>query len=101
MDRDWTDATIELGPAGAMRVGVLRTQPAQPAPLVLHLHGGAFQGGSLEDGKFVARLLADAGAVVVSADYAPHAHFPTTQVGEGTLNADATPLPAFKGVGLS
>ncbi|MDB5101775.1 MAG: AmmeMemoRadiSam system radical enzyme [Cyanobacteria bacterium RYN_339] len=29
------------------------------------------------------------------------AHFPTTAVGEGTLNADATPLPAFKGVGLS
>lgn len=29
------------------------------------------------------------------------AHFPTTTVDQGTLNADVTPLPAFKGVGLS
>ena len=27
------------------------------------------------------------------------AHFPTTQVGDGTLNGDVTPLPAYTGVG--
>jgi pyruvate formate lyase activating enzyme len=29
------------------------------------------------------------------------AHFPTTTVDQGTLNTDVTPMPAFKGVGLS
>ena len=29
------------------------------------------------------------------------AHFPTTTVDQGTLNNDITPMPAFKGVGLS
>lgn len=29
------------------------------------------------------------------------AHFPTTEADAGTLNADITPMPAFKGVGLS
>ncbi len=48
------------------------------APLVLHLHGGAFTGGSLEGGRPVATLLAEAGAIVVSADYplAPNSPFP-------------------------
>jgi acetyl esterase/lipase len=48
------------------------------APLVLHLHGGAFVGGSLDSGQAVAILLASAGAVVVSADYplAPERRFP-------------------------
>jgi acetyl esterase len=50
----------------------------RPAPLVLHLHGGAFVGGSLDTGRTVATLLVDAGAVVVSADYplAPAHRFP-------------------------
>lgn len=40
-----------------------------PAPIALHLHGGAFVEGSLDSGRTVAGLLADAGAFVVSADY--------------------------------
>jgi acetyl esterase/lipase len=45
---------------------------------VLHLHGGAFVGGSLDSGRTVATLLAKSGAVVVSADYplAPEHRFP-------------------------
>ena len=41
-------------------------------PLVLHLHAGAFIGGSLDTGRVVPTLLAEAGATVVSVDY-PHA----------------------------
>ena len=49
------------------------------APLVLHLHAGAFVTGSLESGRTVATLLAEAGAVVISLDYrlAPHHRFPS------------------------
>ncbi|MDB5930346.1 MAG: Alpha/beta hydrolase fold-3 [Polaromonas sp.] len=48
------------------------------SPLVLHLHGGAFVGGSLAQGACVAGLLAGAGAVVMSLDYplAPLHPFP-------------------------
>lgn len=47
-------------------------------PLVLHLHGGAFVGGTLEDGAAIAALLVEAGAAVVSLDYplAPAHPFP-------------------------
>jgi len=73
----WTDGSIEMGPAGTMRVGVYHgAAPVQAAPLVLHLPGGAFQGGTLDDGDFVSRLLADAGAVVVSAEYPTGGTFP-------------------------
>ncbi len=44
-------------------------------PLVLHFHGGTFVSGDLDDGCNVARLLARAGAVVVSLAY-PLAPFP-------------------------
>jgi acetyl esterase len=55
-----------------------REETPRSAPLVLHLHGGAFVGGSLEGGKRVATLLADAGAIVVSVAYplAPQCQFP-------------------------
>jgi len=48
------------------------------APLVLHLHGGAFVDGCIECGRSVSELLASAGAVVVSAGYplAPECQFP-------------------------
>ncbi len=48
------------------------------APLVLHLHGGAFVSGSARDGDGVAALLSEAGATVMSADYplAPGQPFP-------------------------
>lgn len=50
----------------------------EASPLVLHLHGGAFIGGTLDDGAAVAGLLVDAGAAVVSLDYplAPAHPFP-------------------------
>lgn len=60
----------------------MRIHGARPrgraAPLVLHLHGGAFTSGGLESGECVAHLLADAGAVVVSIAYplAPAHPFP-------------------------
>lgn len=44
-------------------------------PLVLHFHGGTFISGDLDFGRNVARLLAGAGAVVVSLAY-PLAPFP-------------------------
>jgi acetyl esterase len=53
-------------------------QGSEVSPLVLHFHGGAFVGGSLEAGSCVAGLLADAGATVMSLDYplAPAYPFP-------------------------
>jgi len=47
-------------------------------PLILHLHAGSFVSGSLEMGQTVSTLLAEAGAVVLSADYplAPRSVFP-------------------------
>lgn len=51
----------------AVRVGVYHDRAARPAPLVLHLPGGAFMHTSRD--RPVAALLAEAGAVVVSADY--------------------------------
>jgi len=55
-----------------------RRQGDRVSPLVLHFHGGAFVGGSLENGSCVAGLLAEAGAVVISLDYplAPAHPFP-------------------------
>ncbi|WP_077002675.1 alpha/beta hydrolase [Variovorax sp. KK3] len=38
-------------------------------PLVLHFHGGTFVSGDLDDGRNVARMLADAGSVVLSVAY--------------------------------
>jgi acetyl esterase len=74
MVTDWTNEQVEYAPGLTMPVRVYRgSVAAHRPPLVLHLHGGAFQGGSLEEGHCVARLLAEAGAVAVSADY-PTAH---------------------------
>jgi acetyl esterase len=58
---------------------IYRTEAGQAAaPVVLHLHGGAFVSGGLDSGRAVAAALADAGAVVVSLDYplAPGHQFP-------------------------
>uniref|UniRef100_UPI0039EF6258 alpha/beta hydrolase n=1 Tax=Bordetella sputigena TaxID=1416810 RepID=UPI0039EF6258 len=48
-------------------------------PVVVHFHGGAFVSGSVDESSAVARLLADAGAVVLSVDYplAPNHPFPS------------------------
>ena len=74
-----TQRTEELIQTDTMPVRLYRNGHAgRSAPVVMHLHGGAFVGGSLESGRTIANLLADAGAVVVSADYplAPKHPFP-------------------------
>lgn len=82
-DCETTDEEIGLGPSrrlGLRIYGRAARRPAgvEPRPLVLHFHGGAFVGGSLDSGSVVAGLLVLAGAVVVSLDYplAPGAPFP-------------------------
>lgn len=69
MRRGEREGVIELGCGTAVAIHVRATAPARDAPLVLHLHGGAFQAGPPGCGDIVATLLAEAGAVVVSADY--------------------------------
>src|SRR5882757_5459339 len=67
-----TDCTEELCQVEAVSMPVRvysRGSARRSAPLVLHFHGGAFVAGSLEAGRRVSMLLAEAGAVVVSADY--------------------------------
>jgi acetyl esterase len=73
-----TESRLRL--AGGREVAVrVHGAPAGPAtPLVLHFHGGAFVDGDLDSGECLARLLADAGTVVVSLAYplAPEHRFP-------------------------
>src|SRR5882757_5175193 len=79
MATTWTDDSIEVGAAAPVAVRVYgKRQRGGTPPLVLHLHAGAFVGGTLESGQLVASLLAEAGAIVVSADYplAPDHIFP-------------------------
>jgi acetyl esterase/lipase len=62
-----------------IRVRVYRSGAvSRSAPLVLHLHGGSFVAGSLDNGRVVSMLLSQAGAVVASVDYplAPRHPFP-------------------------
>ncbi|WP_432725594.1 alpha/beta hydrolase [Variovorax sp. W6] len=73
------DLLIELPgrePVGARVYG--QRAKGDVAPLVLHFHGGTFVCGGLDNGRNVARLLAGAGAVVVSLAYplAPQSPFP-------------------------
>ena len=75
----WRRETLDLGtlpPLGARIYG--KRVSGENRPLALHFHGGAFVGGSLEQDYLVARLLAEAGAVVISLDYplAPEHPFP-------------------------
>jgi len=69
---------------GAARVPVRIYQGvmARPAPLVLHLPGGAFMDAPPKAGRPVATLLAEAGAVVVSAEYPVGAAHPFPQAVE-------------------
>jgi acetyl esterase/lipase len=73
------DSTLVLagGQAVAVRIYGSKQRGGQQ-PLVLHFHGGAFVDGDLDSGACLARLLAAAGAVVVSLDYplAPAHPFP-------------------------
>jgi len=75
----WTEQTLERPGGASVRVRVYKGAPDNKlAPLVLHMHGGAFTEGSVETGQAVASLLAEAGANVVSVDYptAPECRFP-------------------------
>lgn len=74
-----TEFAIELpehGTVAARTYGQRRTGAA--SPLVLHFHGGTFVCGTLDNGRFIGRMLAGAGAVVVSLAYplAPEHPFP-------------------------
>jgi acetyl esterase/lipase len=75
-----TPVTLPLEDA-PLSVRVYSAGYANPAtPLVLHFHGGAFVAGSLDNGRAVSTMLAEAGATVISADYplAPGSGFPQT-----------------------
>ncbi len=82
-----TDIRIELPGREPVRARVYGERArGATVPLVLHFHGGTFVCGDLDNGRNVARLLACAGAVVVSLDYplAPNAPFPgPVEVGFG------------------
>ncbi|MCK0198657.1 alpha/beta hydrolase [Ancylobacter sp. 6x-1] len=74
----WSESELETG-EGRLPVRFYRPADSQRSPaLVLHLHGGAFTAGSPACGECVARLLAEAGALVASVDYplAPAHPFP-------------------------
>jgi acetyl esterase len=72
----------------SMPMRIYRSQAALPtAPVVLHLHGGAFVGGGLDSGRAFATVLADAGAVVVSVAYPLAPQHPFPQALEATFGA--------------
>jgi acetyl esterase/lipase len=71
------DITIDLPGREPVQARVYgkRATGAQGVPLVLHFHGGTFVCGSLENGRNVGQMLANAGAVAVSLAY-PLTPFP-------------------------
>lgn len=76
---EWVDKQINISLIKPLDVRFYGRRNADAvSPLVVHFHAGAFVAGSLESGAGVARLLADAGAVVMSVDYplAPAHPFP-------------------------
>ena len=82
MSAMWIEDTLEME-GMALPIRVYRSETSarvapRLAPLVFHLHGGAFVGGDLDCGETVCRMLAEAGAVVIGADYplAPEHRFP-------------------------
>lgn len=67
----YKEDVLDCGDAGPVRVRVYKGDADfENPPLVMHLHGGFFLGGSLDEGSRVATQLANAGAVVVSIEYA-------------------------------
>lgn len=88
MPPNWTEEIIGAGPQAVPVRVYLPAGGPPPAAVVLHLHGGAFVDGSLETGRIVPTLLAEAGAVAVSLGYphAPKHRFPhALQVALGAL----------------
>ncbi|MBG9389859.1 alpha/beta hydrolase [Caenimonas aquaedulcis] len=76
MEKDTTLDTPGRAPMQARIYG--RKRAGTGSPVVLHFHGGAFVSGDLDSGACMARLLEEAGAVVVSVAYplAPEHRFP-------------------------
>jgi acetyl esterase len=73
------DATLVVSGGEALPVRIYgQRKPRTVAPLVLHFHGGAFVSGDLDSGACMARLFAQADAIVVSVAYplAPRHRFP-------------------------
>lgn len=74
------DAQAVFVSAPQLRLDVYRpaASDVSPAPVVVFFHGGSWRTGRPEDYRFVGRRLADAGALVVVADYrkAPLPTFP-------------------------
>jgi acetyl esterase len=66
------DEALRIDQVGPMPVRIYGATRGvgQATPLVLHLHAGAFVTGTLETGRTVATLLSEAGATVLSVDYA-------------------------------
>jgi len=64
------EISVELPGRDPVRARVYGRRPkGATVPLVLHFHGGTFVCGDLDVGRNVARLMAAAGAVVLSLDY--------------------------------
>jgi acetyl esterase/lipase len=73
----WMEHTVETAQGARVPVRVYGKRTGA-APVVLHLHGGAFTGGSAATSERLPALLMQAGAVAVSPDYplAPAHPFP-------------------------
>lgn len=70
--------TVTEARLAALAARIYACGSREPLALVLHLHGGAFNCGSLDSGRPVAEVLCQAGATVASLDYplAPAHRFP-------------------------
>lgn len=88
---EWVDKQINVSLDRALNARFYGRRGAGSevaSPLVVHFHAGAFVAGSLDSGACIPRLLADAGAVVMSLDYplAPAHPFPqAVEVGYAAL----------------
>jgi acetyl esterase/lipase len=73
-----TEQQLSLGGAPLCALVVRNSAASARAPLVLHLHGGAFVSGCMRTGTGVATMLSEAGATVVMTAYplAPQNPFP-------------------------
>ncbi len=74
----WRDEVIAAKPVPLAARVFIPAALNRSTALVMHLHGGTFNEGSLASGEAVATILARAGAAVVSVDYplAPMHRFP-------------------------
>ena len=58
-----TEFSIELPEHGTVAARAYgQRRPGTVSPLVLHFHGGTFVCGTLDNGRYIGRLLAEAGA---------------------------------------